>query len=97
MPSFEKEESVELSDVITVKTDVSPNDFMNACSDTEVGEVLFWLKIEGHLDDDEVNLPFDGSNSDEELNGFLTKISDARMRLTNEDLEDLNRIACKYR
>ena len=82
MPVFERE--------------ISVKEFMSGCSVEEIKQVLSWVKekkSEGII----VVLPSDGSHSDEELNGFLTKISDARMQLTNEDLDDLKRIACKYR
>jgi hypothetical protein len=42
-------------------------------------------------------LPSDGSFSDYELNDVLFKLNDARLQLTAEDLEDLKRIAGKYR
>lgn len=94
MPSFKKSEFVELSEYVEVTTDVATHDFMDACTPVEISEVLWWLKSNGHLTD---GLPDDGSNSDHELNATLAKISDARMQLTNDDLDDLKRIAGKYR
>ena len=97
MPLFTKEDhSVEMSTNVDVHLEVSPSEFLNQCEEEEIDEVYDWLDTNGYLEK-ELNLPDSGSYSDSELNNALTKISDARLQLTNDDLEELKRIAGKYR
>jgi hypothetical protein len=80
--------------------------FLESCDDEELDEVYDWLDDKGLLEKDHpevitenvyYDFPDDGSYSDSELNDSLWKISDARLQLTMDDLEELKRIAGKYR
>lgn len=103
MPIIDKDEA-EL-DVTGVGLDISVKSFLDACDDEDLDEVYDYIDekglIEKEVEEVEVevglDLPNDGSYSDKELNDAIGKISDARLQLTNEDLEDLKRIAGKYR
>lgn len=85
MPNFEKEISIK----ITI------DDFLNELDSDEISELIDFLEEDGHLF--KLDLKSTGFLSDEELNDSLMKISDARLQLTNEDTEELKRIAGKYR
>jgi hypothetical protein len=66
--------------------EVDVDDFLSACSDSEIKELVQALKDDGHLDEGEDNNEFDIA---------LRKLAGNGWRLTKEDEETILRIANK--
>jgi hypothetical protein len=66
--------------------EVDVDDFLSACSDSEIKELVQALKDDGHLDEGELDNDFDIA---------LRKLAGNSWRLTKEDEETILRIANK--
>jgi replication initiation and membrane attachment protein DnaB len=66
--------------------EVDVDDFLSACSDSEIKELVQALKDDGHLDEGEDNNDFDIA---------LRKLAGNGWRLTKEDEETILRISNK--
>jgi len=86
---------------INNELDVDVDDFLDECDSYEIGEVIDWLKDEGHIDNDDEE---DDDDFDEEPKSLLqqlfeedlTKIKRVYLQISKEDFETINRIAKKY-
>jgi hypothetical protein len=66
--------------------EVDVDDFLSACSDSEIKELVQALKDDGHLDEGELDNDFDIA---------LRKLAGNSWRLTKEDEETILKIASK--
>jgi hypothetical protein len=66
--------------------EVDVDDFLSACSDSEIKELVQALKDDGHLDEGELNNDFDIA---------LRKLAGNSWRLSKEDEETILKIANK--
>jgi hypothetical protein len=66
--------------------EVDVDDFLSACSDSEIKELVQALKDDGHLDEGELDNDFDIA---------LRKLAGNSWRLTKEDEEAILKIANK--
>jgi hypothetical protein len=66
--------------------EVDVDDFLSACSSSEIKELVQALKDDGHLDEGELDNDFDIA---------LRKLAGNSWRLSNEDEETILRIANK--
>jgi hypothetical protein len=66
--------------------EVDVDDFLSACSDSEIKELVQALKDDGHLDEGELDNDFDIA---------LRKLAGNSWRLTKEDEETILKIANK--
>ena len=75
--------------------DISPSDFIDECSSTEITQLIEILIEDGYIDTKTVIKGDDHSiSSDDELFiESLLKISEYKYRLTNEEEELINKIA----
>jgi hypothetical protein len=77
MPSFETTPN---------EIDVDVDDFLSACSSSEITELIQALKDDGHLDEGELDNDFDIA---------IRKLSGNSWRLSKEDEETILKIANK--
>lgn len=76
--------------------DVSPSEFLDACSSDEVDELIHLLIEDGYINAESVLAPGIGpdlSVDDEIFVEALAKLSQSRHRLTNEEEEIIKSIA----
>ncbi len=66
--------------------EVDVDDFLSACSDSEIKELIQALKDDGHLDEGELDNDFDIA---------IRKLAGNSWRLTKEDEETILKIASK--
>ena len=66
--------------------EVDVDDFLSACSDSEIKELVQALKDDGHLDEGELDNDFDIA---------IRKLAGNSWRLTKEDEETILKIASK--
>jgi hypothetical protein len=66
--------------------EVDVDDFLSACSDSEIKELVQALKDDGHLDEGELNNDFDIA---------IRKLAGNSWRLSKEDEETILKIANK--
>jgi len=72
--------------------DISPSDFVDACSDREILELIEILKDDGYINNESI-LTNDRTHADEVYTKALIKLSESRLRLTNEEEEIIKKIA----
>ena len=72
--------------------DISPSDFLDACSSNEVNELISLLIEDGYINSESILAP-DLSVEDEIFVEALAKLSQSRHRLTNEEEEIIKSIA----
>jgi dTDP-glucose pyrophosphorylase len=73
--------------------DISPSDFIEECSSSEITQLIEILIEDGYIDTKTV-IKGDNQNPDDELFAqSLLKISEYKYRLTNEEEELINKIA----
>lgn len=73
--------------------DISPSDFIEECSSSEITQLIEILIEDGYIDTKTV-IKDDNQNPDDELFAqSLLKISEYKYRLTNEEEELINKIA----
>ena len=73
---------------------ISPSDFVDACSKKEINELIFLLIEDGYIDNESIST--NNVTYDDELYGkALIKLSKSRHRLTNEEEEIIKKIADK--
>ena len=72
--------------------DISPSDFVDACSKGEIAELLEILIEDGYVDNQSI-LKTNGTYDDESYTKALVKLSESRRRLTNEEEEIIKKIA----
>lgn len=76
--------------------DISPSDFLDACSSNEVNELISLLIEDGYINSESILAPGIGpdlSVEDEIFVEALAKLSQSRHRLTNEEEEIIKSIA----
>ena len=65
--------------------EVDVDDFLEECSSHEIDEVISWLEMEGHIPEPPTsNAPHRNTN-DVIWNETVSKLIDAKHRLTNQD------------
>ena len=72
--------------------DISPDDFVDACSDIEIDELVEKLLEDGYINNQSI-LKSNGTHSDEVYTKAIIKLSESRLRLTNEEEEIIKKIA----
>lgn len=72
--------------------DISPSDFVDACSKREIAELIEILIEDGYVDNQSI-LKTNGTYDDESYTKALVKLSESRRRLTNEEEEIIKKIA----
>jgi hypothetical protein len=73
---------------------ISPSDFVDACSKKEINELIEILIEDGYIDNESIST--NNVTYDDELYGkVLIKLSKSRHRLTNEEEEIIKKIADK--
>jgi hypothetical protein len=72
--------------------DISPSDFVDACSKREIAELIEILIEDGYVDNQSI-LKTNGTYDDESYTKALIKLSESRRRLTNEEEEIIKKIA----
>jgi len=65
--------------------DIDIEDFMNECDDYDITEIIEWLRDEGHILDNEIEDHISRNANDEIWNETVSKLIDAKHRLTNQD------------
>lgn len=79
--------------------DISPSDFVDACSNREINQLIEILIEDGYiskeslLNSEESLLNSEGTYDDTSYTEALVKLSDSRLRLTNEEEEIIKKIA----
>jgi hypothetical protein len=82
---------------VDVDIDVEIDEFLDACSSSEIEEVIEWLTDSGYIKPiqviGDVELPY----ADSEYLNTISKLNDtiSRLRLSDEDLATLKQIADK--
>lgn len=76
--------------------DIEPKEFVDNCSDGEIEELVDILIEEGYLDGIPVTSDKHHNNLDVEWNGYISKLKNSRLLLSNEDEETIKRIASKF-
>jgi dTDP-glucose pyrophosphorylase len=72
--------------------DISPSEFVDACSDREITQLIEILIEDGYISNESI-LKSDGTYSDTSYTKALVKLSESRLRLTNEEEEIIKKIA----
>lgn len=72
--------------------DISPSDFVDACSKREIDELIEILVEDGYIDKQSI-LTSNKTYGDELYTEALVKLSESRLRLTNEEEEIIKKIA----
>jgi hypothetical protein len=72
--------------------DISPSDFVDACSKREIAELIEILVEDGYVDNQSI-LTSNSTYGDESYTKALVKLSESRLRLTNEEEEMIKKIA----
>jgi hypothetical protein len=72
--------------------DISPSDFVDACSDREITQLIEILIEDGYISKESL-LNSEGTYDDTSYTEALVKLSDSRHRLTNEEEEMIKKIA----
>lgn len=72
--------------------DISPDEFINACSSREIDELIEILKEDGYISE-EVLIETEGTHDHIMFIKALIKLSESRLRLTNEEEEIIKKIA----
>jgi hypothetical protein len=81
-----------------IDVDIDVDEFVNACSQREIKELINILKDDDHLHDPESNSLdlIDGSLEDSEWNDVLKKLAGIRLQMSVEDIAQISKIARKY-
>ncbi len=72
--------------------DISPSDFVDACSKREINQLIEILVEDGYVDNESI-LKSNRTHDDEVYTKALIKLSESRLRLTNEEEEIIKKIA----
>jgi hypothetical protein len=72
--------------------DISPSDFVDACSKREINQLIEILVEDGYVDNESI-LKSNATYGDEVYTKALIKLSESRLRLTNEEEEIIKKIA----
>jgi len=68
--------------------DISPSEFLDACSDREINQLIEILLEDGYISKESLlNSDSEGTYDDTSYTEALVKLSDSRLRLTNEEEE----------
>jgi hypothetical protein len=81
-----------MADFYVDDLDISPSDFVDACSKREIAELIEILIEDGYVDNQSI-LKTNGTYDDESYTKVLVKLSESRRRLTNEEEEIIKKIA----
>jgi hypothetical protein len=76
--------------------DIEPKEFVDNCSDGEIEELVDILIEEGYLDGEPITSNKHHNDLDVEWNGYISKLKNSRLLLSNEDEETIKRIASKF-
>jgi hypothetical protein len=83
--------------LIANDVDIDVDEFLDECDSYEIGEIIEWLKDEGHINnDDYVDYEEPTSVLQELYEKNLEKIKRAYLQISKEDFQAINRIAKKY-
>jgi hypothetical protein len=83
-----------MADFYVDDLNISPSDFVDACSKKEINELIEILIEDGYIDNESIST--NNVTYDDELYGkVLIKLSKSRHRLTNEEEEIIKKIADK--
>jgi hypothetical protein len=72
--------------------DISPSDFVDACSNREINQLIEILIEDGYISKESF-LNSEGTYDDTSYTEALVKLGDSRLRLTNEEEEIIKKIA----
>jgi hypothetical protein len=78
------------------EVDVSVDDFLSACNTREIEKMIDYLIDDGYLVDRSVSKQQDLSPLEIEWEDMINKLSQLRLRITNEDEEIIKKIVNKY-
>jgi hypothetical protein len=78
------------------EVDVSVDDFLSACNTREIEKMIDYLIDDGYLVDRSVSKPQNMSFLEIEWENMINKLSQLRLRITNEDEETIKKIVNKY-
>jgi hypothetical protein len=78
------------------EVDVSVDDFLLACNTREIEKMIDYLIDDGYLVDRSVSKQQDLSPLEIEWEDMINKLSQLRLRITNEDEEIIKKIVNKY-
>jgi hypothetical protein len=76
--------------------EIEPEEFLSNCSDSEIEEIINYLLEEGHLDGEPITSKEHHNDLDVEWSGYISKLKNSRLLLSNEDEETIKRIASKF-
>ena len=76
--------------------DISVDDIMGAASSEDILEIIDWLKEAEYLNDLNLTLDHTSSYLEVEWLSLVNKLSELRLRISNEDEEILKKIINKY-
>ena len=82
---------------VDVDIDVEIDEFLDACSSSEIEEVIEWLTDSDYIKPTQVIVDVELPYADSEYLNTISKLNDtmARLRLSDEDLATLKQIADK--
>jgi hypothetical protein len=75
--------------------DITPDEFVSACSDREINELVDILMDEGVIKENHLINNTNDNILDEIFNEALEKLATSRHRLTNEEEEIIKKIASR--
>lgn len=78
------------------EVDVSVDDFLSACNQKEIENLIDYLIEDGYLVDRSVSKPQDKSVLEIEWDDMINKLSQLRQRITNEEEDTIKKIVNKY-
>ena len=83
---------------VDVDVDVDVDEFLEECSNREIQKVVEWLKDEGHLEDNNDNIPGDPTDNimDIVYKEAINKLYNKRINLSLEEEEFIINLANKY-
>jgi hypothetical protein len=76
--------------------DVDLDEFLDECDSYEIGEIIEWLKDEGHINSDDLDDEEPTSVLQELYEENLEKIRKVYLQISKEDFNTINSIAKKY-
>lgn len=76
--------------------EIEPDEFLSNCSDSEINEIVSYLLEEGYLDGEPITSKEHHNDLDVEWFGYISKLKNSRLLLSNEDEETIKMIANKF-
>jgi hypothetical protein len=94
MPNFSEYKEIE----VDVHFEVSVDDFLDACIDSDIKDVIDWLRESDYLKNyDQLVLDNNrGGNGDWEFNDAMAKLSNAFYQLSNEETNLIIQLAKRF-